>query len=363
MWELDDASFAFPGLETNFCNRQANVTPIAVLDSGTYAMVADTGAQGVIDPIDPITGEINLLQSTADGEYQISYTTNGQCPSTSTVVISISDVPDSRLRAEPNDTICVGESVDVKASGGATKFVFYRGFPPDSIDNRSFHHFTDIITRDTIRVTLRNTYGCQVRDSIVIVANQRPVAIVTNTPDIISANTPFEVGLQSLSNNTFFEWRLDSVLGGANLNPEFGITDTINAGETTSIVQQVTLDSDFNPASFIYLVTPWSEGCRGAEQRIRIKVNPFGSDVFVPQVFTPDGNGFNETWMVQLKDGLDPNNYSIDLFNEAGAKVYTMHPLVSTWNAGTLPDGVYWYILKDSEGGMIEAAGLTIRRK
>ena len=83
----------------------------------------------------------------------------------------------------------------------------------------------------------------------------------------------------------------------------------------------------------------------------------------MPQVITPNGDTKNDVWQIQFKNGVEPSQYRMQLYNEAGANVLDMSPVRSDWNGETLPDAVYWYILTDLEGTLIEAGGLTIRRK
>jgi hypothetical protein len=40
-----------------------------------------------------------------------------------------------------------------------------------------------------------------------------------------------------------------------------------------------------------------------------------------------------------------------------------MSPLHSGFDGGALPDGVYWWLLKDRAGRQVDSGGLTIRRK
>jgi gliding motility-associated-like protein len=362
----DTSSFVYGNFQTAFCNDQLNVSPTLGAPTLPDSFAIPSSLNPLFPPpyIDPNTGEIDFKINNSLGNYIVYHYTQGICPDTSTIQITISNIPTGTgLRAVPQDTICVGESVEIKASGVAAEFVYYRGNSPDTVSVGPDHIFDDIVDYDTIRVTFRTTFGCQIADTIYIVANPVPSATLLPYPEIISSDVPFDLSLLSLSDETKFVWSLDSLLGSVDFSVTSGVTDLVDSSEIMVISLLPQLSSDINPASFVYIITPFAKGCRGDEQRLRVKVNPNGSDIFIPQVFTPNGNGLNETWQIQWRDGILPENYTIRLYNEAGALVYTMNPLISTWNAEGLADGVYWYILFDNTGEAKEAAGLTIRSK
>jgi gliding motility-associated-like protein len=76
------------------------------------------------------------------------------------------------------------------------------------------------------------------------------------------------------------------------------------------------------------------------------------SALFVPQGFSPNGDGKNDTWVIQ---GL-PSENTVTIFNRWGQKVYYMENYDNTWNGypnvtGTLgndklPQGTYYYIIE-----------------
>nr|MBA3666086.1 gliding motility-associated C-terminal domain-containing protein [Bacteroidota bacterium] len=74
----------------------------------------------------------------------------------------------------------------------------------------------------------------------------------------------------------------------------------------------------------------------------------------IPEVFTPNGDGKNDLFVI---DGLDsyPNN-NFQVFNRWGNPVYTAKPYKNDWNgspnaqgatgSGKLPTGTYYYLLE-----------------
>ena len=90
-------------------------------------------------------------------------------------------------------------------------------------------------------------------------------------------------------------------------------------------------------------------------------VPPSGMKIY--NGFSPNGDGQNDYFKIE---GLAqyPNN-ELSIFNRWGTKVFQMKGYKSawdgTWNNKALPDGTYFYLLKDGEGKTYSGA-LSIRR-
>ena len=78
---LDDPSFSYDA--SSYCSNLTNPTPVITgLSGGTFA-----GSNGLF--LNASTGMISLASSLPGGPYTVSYTTNGSCPNTSSVLVSI----------------------------------------------------------------------------------------------------------------------------------------------------------------------------------------------------------------------------------------------------------------------------------
>ncbi len=63
----------------------------------------------------------------------------------------------------------------------------------------------------------------------------------------------------------------------------------------------------------------------------------------IPNVFTPNGDGINDTWEIADLDRYINNDLYV--FNRWGEKVFSMSDYQGHWNGSKLPDGMYYYIL------------------
>lgn len=99
-------------------------------------------------------------------------------------------------------------------------------------------------------------------------------------------------------------------------------------------------------------------------------VTVVGMDVKVPDAFSPNGDGINDSFVIK---GLEsyPNNV-LRIFNRWGNVVFTMKGYDNTWNGvnggkglhiGTdLPDGTYYYIIDLGDGSKPQSSYIVIKR-
>jgi gliding motility-associated-like protein len=73
----------------------------------------------------------------------------------------------------------------------------------------------------------------------------------------------------------------------------------------------------------------------------------------VPNTFTPNGDGINDTWLIQYLESYP--NCRIQVFNRSGQLVYETKSYTSpgwdgTMNGKPLPFGTYYYVLEPGSG-------------
>lgn len=75
---------------------------------------------------------------------------------------------------------------------------------------------------------------------------------------------------------------------------------------------------------------------------LEVRVKEF--ELQIPNVFTPNGDGVNDIYEIPNLDRYISNE--IVIFNRWGHKVFEAKNYNNNWDGGTLPDGVYFYILR-----------------
>ncbi len=79
--------------------------------------------------------------------------------------------------------------------------------------------------------------------------------------------------------------------------------------------------------------------------------------------FTPNGDGYNDKWVVNNKEIVTP--FSLRIYNRAGSLVYSSENYNNDWkgeyNGNPLPQGTYYYVIIDNAGKKYTGALSIIR--
>lgn len=359
-----DASFGYPA--AIYCIGPNNPTPnFVAAPGGTFSQVTDSSGNNLV--VDPTTGEIDLFSSD-QGNYYIRYeiSPSGQsCGGISDFEVRILPQPAGiALHSTQPDSICERTFVLFTAAGAELVTFWLNG---TQVGTGTTWEGINLDSGAVVKAVFTTGLGC--KDSIEKTMHvfDRPEADVVSAPLILSGNDAIDIQMLLNTNDTWVEWVVSGI-GAVTFDSTDGRSVEGDSAEVVPLGNTVYLDSEINPAQFTYYITPHNFLCTGEPDTVTIRVNPNDRDVFIPQVITPDDNDLNDRWHIQLKNGVDPNLYTIKLFNSAGALVHTMHPLNDTFDGsnsdkGYLPDGVYWYILFGEGNESLETGGLTIRRK
>jgi len=213
----------------------------------------------------------------------------------------------------PNKQICAGESVTLIATGGGT----YRW------SNDSTTPSITVTPSATTTYSVLVSDGCL--DSAVTIVNVNTVWITACCDTSIFPGKSVDINAASSGN---YIWSPAAGLSCTNCyNP-------VATPDSTTIYTVATTDS---------------AGCRASKEvEIRIKCVDFS----VPNVFTPNGDGSNDVFMVNVY-GVE--TYNIEIFDRWGIMVYRSDTPDTPWSGKNMDgndvkDGVYYYIIKSSCG-------------
>lgn len=359
---FDDGSFSYPF--SSYCEKSDSI--IEILNPLNAVGVFSVSGGNVSDTLywaDQSVGTIDL-QTTNAATYTVSFSTSGFCPVVESQVITIAAQPsisEATFIVTPPDAAVCGTEIptfEIDTFGFVTWHVDGVLQPNPS----NLFIYNNPVDGALVSGFLENSDGCSDSVSIRVQLKDLPDGDPTTWPSVMTGDLPLEIVMASRSDSTSFRW-IAEPSSNLTLDSTFGESSTINFLEQTTLFNGVTLDGDFNPGTVTYYITPFSQGCFGVPDTLIINVNPNENPIFIPGVMTPNGDNFNDTWLVQWSSDLNPADYKIVLFNRSGGEVFRMSPIHPNFTGANLPDGVYWWVLYGPDNASQGAGGLTIRRR
>jgi len=105
-------------------------------------------------------------------------------------------------------------------------------------------------------------------------------------------------------------------------------------------VEKLNYEIDFDglPAGIYVIVVSDTLGC-SLELSTLV---PLDVDLFIPNIFTPNGDEFNETFYIR---NLPESDVSLVISNRWGKEVYSSTSYQNNWAGEGASDGVYYYRL------------------
>ncbi|MES2395379.1 MAG: PKD-like domain-containing protein [Bacteroidota bacterium] len=161
---MDDASFSYPS--ATYC--QTGIDPASIitgLQGGTFSSIPVGLA------INASTGLISLATSVL-GSYTITYTTNGNCPNTSSVIITITNAPDANF-SYSGSHFCQNANNPFPTFGSGSSAGIFSATPSGLVFVNINSGEIDLLTSTTGTYTVTNTIpangGCAIASAVTSV--------------------------------------------------------------------------------------------------------------------------------------------------------------------------------------------------
>lgn len=293
-------------------------------------MTGQTGGQFTATTglsIDPATGTVDLAASAA-GTYVISYRfSNGICDSVVTDTLEVYAAP--KVTTHDPAAICEGASVDLTAAaatGGSDASLSFSYFA-DAAGTQPLANPAAVTSAGTYYIRGTHTItGCH---SALVPVH---VTVVAFTVQLDASKNPALAGTPvTLTTSGNFDYEVLS------WSPASDFTDQ------SAKVQLVSLDGD---KRLIKVVAQTPGGCIDSVE-LDLKIDPNTKDFFIPNVFTPNGDGNNDLFKVY---GSSIKQMELRIYNQWGNLMYETRDYHTGWN-GTYrgqpqPAGAYVYTVK-----------------
>lgn len=256
--------------------------------------------------------------------YSVTGIDANQCTAGASILIGVVNAPLLTVSAS-STSICRGAQI-VLTAGGAETYSWSTGSNAAS--------FSDIPINN-ITYTVVGTSGtvCDVTKVISVTVAPLPLVDAGNNITLQTGET-YQLN-PSQTGGAIFKWETSEGLSNPNvLNP------------------LVTIDRDIT-----YTLTVTSaRGC-AAKDEITITVS---SGMIIANYMSPNGDGKNDTWKISNINLI--KDYSVEIINSWGKIVFNKdRGYENEFDANDLPDGVYYYFIKD--GNSVKYNGnITVTR-
>ena len=249
----------------------------------------------------------SVITAGQDGNYTVSISNNlTACSQASDkFMLKFDTPPDISIQQIINTTLCDGETVKLKASYSGGSIKWSTGGTSDQIDvNQSGLYSATITTPGGCMVTKEN--NVQFFHNPVLTVPDATLCQFTNEAITLTAPDGF----------VKYEW-----------NGQVG-SSIFSTGSLGKVSLTVT---DHN-------------GCKASQV---INISSHCKDIHIPNTFTPNGDGINDTWVIS---GLDNDlSVAVKTFDRYGSLLFQSIGYATPWD-GTyrgkkLPAGVYYYVI------------------
>lgn len=333
------ANFSFSNLcfgdAVAFTNTSSSSAPPGVFTSDW--LLGDGTATSVTSPSHtyPATGAFTVTLTVTD---------TAGCTSSVSQELNIEPIPVVAITADPTEG-CVPFNTTLLNSGPPVggSCLWNLGDGTTATDCAMVMHQYAQEGCYTVTLTVTSPAGCvgqQVRDSLVC-ASAAPVAGFTFGPDPVPTDQP----LVRFFNNS---------LGADSFLWEF-----FN-GDTTTQRDPVLDVSGVEPGAYSACLSAWNEqGCADSTcVTFRIAAPPL---IYVPNAFTPDGDGFNDVFLpVVSGDGI--KEYRFQVFNRWGELLFESEEPGVAWtgmyNGVLSATGVYVWKVRVKHGDRVRVEDL-----
>ena len=317
---LDNASFSYSG--SPYCNNSANPTPVITgIAGGTFSITPGT--------INASTGVITL--PTTPGTYQVTYSTNGACPNTSSVPVIILSAPTAN--AGPIAHLGCGDTVQLIGSGSSvgSNYIYQWTTLTGNIISGTTNPLALANQSGIYTLTVTDTVtGCVAIDTMTVLGVPAPVASFTTNPNPATGTVPLTVTFTNTSTNAnSYLWT-------------FGDGTTSNTFSPTHVFNHTGV--------YTVVLYAYSGHCIDSSSVIVVVYDAYS--VIIPNIFTPNDDGVNDVFYINTTGA---SAIDVVIFDRWGLKIYEWHTIDGGWdghnaNGVKVSDGTYYYIADVTDG-------------
>ena len=113
----------------------------------------------------------------------------------------------------------------------------------------------------------------------------------------------------------------------------------------------------------IYDATVYNKGCSNTLRFVALNKGSSGGGTEIMNLFTPNGDGFNDVWLVNNPSVTFP--IKVTIYSRGGQSVYASESYQNDWDGQSkgnpLPQATYYYVIQDAQGNTFKGPITIIR--
>ncbi|MCG2616591.1 gliding motility-associated C-terminal domain-containing protein [Terrimonas sp. NA20] len=324
------AAYPVINLQTNAPVCENDQLTLNASDGVQYAWTGPAGFQSTNPSL-----SFPLAQTAQSGQYNVTVTNDAGCASSGSIQAIVNPNPLATTGFDTT-TICEGTSVQMSAQGGTT----YEWSPATRLSSTSISNpFASPVNNITYQVIVANQFGCRDTAESIVRVTHKPTANAGEDKWIVQGTSA----------------QLTGTATGENLSISW--TPVLYMNNPSVLQPVITPPHD---TTYVLKVTS-NDGCGEATDTVKVFVY---KDVFVPNTFTPNGDGVNDTWYIPALSAYP--NFELAVYDRWGHLVFQAKKSNVHWDGKfkgqPLAMGVYVYILDLKEGGVLLKGTVLITR-
>lgn len=325
---------------------------IPVTYASSNPAVATVSAAGIVHVVGPGTTTITTSQS-GNSLY------NPAVPKPQTLTVAAPVTPSVTI--DPAGVIAGCDGMEYKftanAQNAGSNETYQWMLNGQNVGVNSNTYTSTLHTGDIIACVVINNDGCTpiaspVSNTSTIIADQYVTLTLTISSSVsgtVIAGTPvtFKAQPSNVQDNPVYQWYVNGQTEGAN-SATF-TSNTLSDGDEITCIM-------FSGGSCIANPVVTSNA-------IVVSVS-VPEKIVVPNTFTPNGDGYNDTWYIPGL--LSHTNCTINIYNRYGAMMYRsvgyQQPWNGTSNGKAVPSGVYYYVIDTKSNSGKLSGEVTVLR-
>lgn len=324
------ATYPVISLQTNSPVCENTLLQLSAAGGVQYAWTGPAGFQSAQSDL-----SFAQAQTAQSGNYAVTVTNDAGCATSGSVDATVNPNPVATT-AFATITICEGATAQLSAQGGTA----YEWQPATRLSDATIANpVASPVNTITYQVIVSNQFGCRDTAESVVNVNHRPTANAGEDKWIVEGTTA-QLNGSATGENISYLW-----------------TPALYMDNPAVLQPSITPPHD---TSYVLTVTS-NDGCGEASDTVKVFVY---KDVFIPNTFTPNGDGVNDTWYIPALSAYP--NFELAVYDRWGHLVFQAKKANVHWDGRfkgqPLTAGVYVYMLDLKDGSKLLKGTVLIAR-